>query len=490
MHGDVSARRTSCRAGRAGLPRRRMRLVRRPRLRPRLLPQPPAAEMPVEARGAPTRYLDVLRRARRSLSAGVTWEHAGELEARAGAPAAGLLLARVDGKSPVEYSPTRRTATCVRADGAAAARASRSDRAGASRGRLGGAAGASTEGDMHAQTRSSRSTAAASGIRAAGRPSRPRSRSRAAPPAAPSRRPAPRPAPARRSTCATAAPRFGGLDVRRAVANVRELIAPCAASAATPRDQAAIDRTLDRARRHAEQGRASAATPRSRSRWPCCMPRPPPSSVPLWRYLARDGRGHACRCPRSRSSAAARTPARRVDVQDFMVVAPTRARFAEALDRTAEVYRAAGQLMAESGAAVQGVADEGGFWPAFDSNEEALEMLVRAIERAGFTPGDGRRHLARRRRLGVRPQRAATGWRSRRRELDARRHDRAARSAGSTLSDRLDRGPARRGRPGRASALSRRPFGEPHPDHRRRLPGHRRRRACAGRPRPAPATRC
>jgi enolase len=51
------------------------------------------------------------------------------------------------------------------------------------------------------------------------------------------------------------------------------------------------------------------------------------------------------------------------------------------------VYRAAGQLMADAGL-LQGVADEGGFWPAFDNNEQALDMLVRAIERAGFHPGD------------------------------------------------------------------------------------------------------
>jgi enolase len=37
---------------------------------------------------------------------------------------------------------------------------------------------------------------------------------------------------------------------------------------------------------------------------------------------------------------------------------------------------------------LQGVSDEGGYWPAFDSNEAALDALVRAIERAGFTPGD------------------------------------------------------------------------------------------------------
>jgi enolase len=60
--------------------------------------------------------------------------------------------------------------------------------------------------------------------------------------------------------------------------------------------------------------------------------------------------------------------------------------FSEALDITAGVYHAAGRLMAERGL-LQGVADEGGWWPAFDSNEEALEMLVRSIEAAGFVPG-------------------------------------------------------------------------------------------------------
>jgi enolase len=42
--------------------------------------------------------------------------------------------------------------------------------------------------------------------------------------------------------------------------------------------------------------------------------------------------------------------------------------------------------MREAGT-LQGVADEGGFWPAFKSNEEALAMLMRAIERAGYRPG-------------------------------------------------------------------------------------------------------
>jgi enolase len=69
-----------------------------------------------------------------------------------------------------------------------------------------------------------------------------------------------------------------------------------------------------------------------------------------------------------------------------MIVAPRAKTFAEALEVTAEVYRAAGAIMAERGS-LQGVADEGGWWPAFSSNEEALETLMRAIERAGLVPG-------------------------------------------------------------------------------------------------------
>jgi enolase len=77
---------------------------------------------------------------------------------------------------------------------------------------------------------------------------------------------------------------------------------------------------------------------------------------------------------------------RRVDIQDFLVMCPSAGSFAEALDRTAEVYHAAGRLLRDSGR-VHGVADEGGWWPAFATNEEALELLLSAIETAGFVPG-------------------------------------------------------------------------------------------------------
>jgi enolase len=62
--------------------------------------------------------------------------------------------------------------------------------------------------------------------------------------------------------------------------------------------------------------------------------------------------------------------------------------FAEAVDWTAEIYRAAGALMAGAGNA-GGVTDSGGWWPQFNSNEHGLEVLVRAIELAGFSPDKG-----------------------------------------------------------------------------------------------------
>jgi len=78
---------------------------------------------------------------------------------------------------------------------------------------------------------------------------------------------------------------------------------------------------------------------------------------------------------------------RRIDIQDLMVVPVGARTFAEALAMTAEVYRSAGKLMEERGR-LSGVADEGGYWPDFDNNMQALEALTRSIETAGFTPGD------------------------------------------------------------------------------------------------------
>lgn len=78
---------------------------------------------------------------------------------------------------------------------------------------------------------------------------------------------------------------------------------------------------------------------------------------------------------------------RRIDIQDFMVMVPGAASFDEVMEITSEIYFAAGDIMSQKGG-LSGIADEGGWWPNFSSNEEALETLVAAIEKAGEKPGE------------------------------------------------------------------------------------------------------
>jgi enolase len=108
--------------------------------------------------------------------------------------------------------------------------------------------------------------------------------------------------------------------------------------------------------------------------------------LPLWRHLGAGREDFFLPLPEVQIFGGGAHAGRRVDVQDFMIIAVGAADYAQALEWTAEVYRAAGRLMADAGL-LAGVADEGGWWPAFDNNEAALDFLLRAIERAGYTPG-------------------------------------------------------------------------------------------------------
>jgi enolase 1/2/3 len=106
----------------------------------------------------------------------------------------------------------------------------------------------------------------------------------------------------------------------------------------------------------------------------------------LFRYLAQ-GRPVRLPLPEIQIFGGGAHAGRRIDIQDLMVMALAAGSFDEALEMTARVYHAAGELLRDAGK-LRGVADEGGWWPEFASNEEAIETLVRAIARAGFVPGD------------------------------------------------------------------------------------------------------
>ena len=178
--------------------------------------------------------------------------------------------------------------------------------------------------------------------------------------------------------------RFGGLDVMRAVGYVNGEISKALvgtkADIQSVLDQVLIDLdgTINKSRLGAN---ATLAVSMAAAHAMAAA-----SDMPLYRYL---GSGQIGRLPMPQIQifGGGAHAGRRVDVQDFMVVCPGASSFAQALEWTAEVYRHAGLLMAQRGS-LFGVADEGGWWPDFSSNEQALEMLVLAIEHAGFIPGD------------------------------------------------------------------------------------------------------
>jgi len=108
--------------------------------------------------------------------------------------------------------------------------------------------------------------------------------------------------------------------------------------------------------------------------------------IPLWRYLAGD-QAVQMPLPEIQIFGGGAHAGRRIDIQDLLVMPVGAHSMDEALAMVADVYRAAGDLMSEAGRRA-GVADEGGWWPDFASNEEALQMLTKSIEKAGYANGE------------------------------------------------------------------------------------------------------
>ena len=177
---------------------------------------------------------------------------------------------------------------------------------------------------------------------------------------------------------------FGGFDVQKALRGLRDEIAP-ALLGLDVADQAGIDATLitldGTPLKRRLGGNALIAASLAVLHAAAAEAR-----VPLWQHLAQ-GAPARLPLPQVQIFGGGAHAGRRVDVQDFMVVPLAARSFEQAMAAVAEVYRAAGVLMARRGP-LAGVADEGGWWPAFTRNEDALDLLVQAIEAAGFVPGE------------------------------------------------------------------------------------------------------
>ena len=173
------------------------------------------------------------------------------------------------------------------------------------------------------------------------------------------------------------------LEAAAAVRNVNSVIRD-ALRALSVSDQEAIDRRLVQLDGTPDKSRLGANALVAVS-LACAQAAASSRKIPLWRHLAGDRRV-ALPVPQIQIFGGGAHARGRVDLQDYMVICIGAGSFREALEWTAEVYAAAGRRLAKRGA-LQGVADEGGYWPSFRTNEEGLVELVGAIADAGLEPG-------------------------------------------------------------------------------------------------------
>jgi enolase len=177
--------------------------------------------------------------------------------------------------------------------------------------------------------------------------------------------------------------RYGGKGVQRAVENINDVIAnEITGFRAT--DQAAIDQILIELDGTPNKGKLGAnailgvslAVAKAAANW---------VSLPLYRYL---GGPNARRLPIPMMNIlnGGKHADNNVDLQEFMVMPVGASSFAEAVRMGAEVYQALRKVLAKDGMSTS-VGDEGGFAPNLPNNESAIQVIMRAIEEAGYAPG-------------------------------------------------------------------------------------------------------
>jgi enolase len=178
--------------------------------------------------------------------------------------------------------------------------------------------------------------------------------------------------------------RYAGKGVRKAVAHVNEEIA-AALGGADAADQRAIDERLISLDGTANKSRLGANAVLGVS-LAVARAAALAAGQPLYRYLS-GGTAALMPVPMMNILNGGRHAQTKVDFQEFMVVPAGAPTFAEGLRWGAEVFHALKDTLHRRGLST-GQGDEGGFAPELEANEEAMTLLVEAIERSGHRPGE------------------------------------------------------------------------------------------------------
>jgi enolase len=178
--------------------------------------------------------------------------------------------------------------------------------------------------------------------------------------------------------------RYGGKGTRKAVANVVETIGP-ALLGLDASDQAGIDAVLIELDGTPNKSKLGANATLGVS-VACAHATAASVDLPLYRYLGGVG-ARTLPVPFFNILNGGKHAENSTDFQEFMVAPVGVATFAEAVRAGSEVFHALKSILHDQGFSV-GQGDEGGFAPSLPSNEAAVEVILRAIEGAGYRPGE------------------------------------------------------------------------------------------------------
>ena len=204
---------------------------------------------------------------------------------------------------------------------------------------------------------------------------------------------------------------FGGKSVLKAVANVQKVIAPALQGQAA-HDQAALDRRLIELDGTPNKGKLGANAILAVS-LAAAHAAAAASSKPLYQYvheLSGTATPYSLPIPLMNIINGGKHAAGSTDIQEFMIMPVGASTFSQALQMGTEIFHALASVLKKAGYGTT-VGDEGGFAPAVKAgNKEALDLISRAVDKAGYTLGkeivlaldvaaselyqDGRYHLA------------------------------------------------------------------------------------------------
>src|SRR5262249_20475795 len=184
--------------------------------------------------------------------------------------------------------------------------------------------------------------------------------------------------------------RYGGKGVRKAVANVDDVIAP-KIKGMHPTDQEGIDRLMCELDGTPNKSRLGANAILGVS-LAVAHAAAAARGVPLWQHLAgRLSSVPSMPLPMVNLISGGLHAGGNLEFQDFLLLPVGARSYSEALEMAVAAYRALGEVLKKHGYEGVLVGDEGGFGPKLVDNEQAIEMILSAFAKAGLTPG---RHAA------------------------------------------------------------------------------------------------